>query len=237
MNEHRVLQQTANQAEIVQQLLSQHPLVPALNSDGVARRVAALERQAPELVRTVNDEADATIEFLGIAALPPGSMYYQGADGTGWVLSPATTPDDAVMPKQEGEALRRIVPLMPTALTYVAHEVERERATQVRALQGMALTPAEATDLVGPIPPPADSVALGERMAHRSKQIVTGLRRTGKIAAGVVVGAVAIPAAAAAAVLAAPVAMVDPIILVAVAAGPERPGAPAAWFRLVAWKW
>jgi hypothetical protein len=232
----QVRQQTTEPAEVVQQLLRQHPLVPALGGSDVAQRVALLERQAPELVQAAKDEADAPVEYLGIAALPPGAMYYQDANGTGWVMAPATTPDDAVMPKQVAEVQRRLAPVMATGRTYVAHEIERERATEIRALHGQELSPAEATELVGPIPPPAESVAHGERMALCSKQITTGLQRTGKAVATVIVGAVAIPIAAAAA-LAAPAAMVDPIILVALPAASERPGAPAAWFKAAEWVW
>lgn len=231
----------AEPAEIVQDILRQQasPVMPS--NGGLARRVAVLEQEGPGLVRAVKDETNADIEYLGIAGLPAGPIFYNGADGSGWVLAPATTLDDAVAPRREARVLRQVREVMPPGLTYVAHEVRPDQAEPLRAQaassRGLELSAAEATALVGPIPPPAEAVAHGERMALRSKQVVDGLRRTGKVVAGAVVGAIAIPAAAAAAVLAAPAAMVDPIVLVALPAVSENEGAPAAWYAVVRWDW
>jgi len=234
MNEHRNRQQLVGPpSEVVRELLNRHDITKLGNEAVVARRVALLERQAPEDVQAAK-EVGVEIEHLGIAAFPPGPMFYNGAGGIGWVMGPANSPDDTVVPRREAEELRRVREAgiyMPRI--YVAHEVAEERAAHIRAQVsegGLELDQAEATDLVGPIPPPAESVALGERMALRSRQIVTGLRRTGKLA----VGAVTLPVALAGAVLAEGL---DPIVLGAVPVVSEKPGAPASWYRLVSWDW
>lgn len=239
MSEHlvRQAQRDGPAAAVVRELLGQHAVVePTTGGVAVARRVATLERQAPEIVQAAK-VVGVEIEHLGIAALPPGPMYYDGANGTGWVMGPATTPEDAVVPKREAQELRALYHEAGIYLpmTFVAHEVEEERAERIRARiegHGVELEPAEAVELVGPIPPPAESVAIGEQMAHRSRQIVTGLRRTGKL----VVGAVTLPVVATGAVLA-ELATLDPIVLGAIPAASEQPGAPASWYRLVSWDW
>ncbi len=234
----KVLQQQAvNPAsEIVRHLLNQSAAIAPSQPVGAAlsRRVAVLERQGPEMVQAAK-EAGVEIEYLGVQALPPGPMYYNGVDGTGWVMGPATTAEDAVVPKREAEELKRLYDAgIYIPRIFVAHEVKEEQAARVRDQvdgAGLELEASQATELVGPIPPPAESVALGERMAERSRQVVAGLRRTGQLA----VGAITIPARVAIAV--AEAAMVDPIILGAIPAASEQPGAPASWFELTRWDW
>jgi hypothetical protein len=234
-------QQTST--EIVQQLLEQHTMttMPISREVALRGRLDALDRQAPELEQAAK-RYDVDIEHLGIAALPEGPMLYNGADGTGWVMGPATKPEDTIVPKQQGEELRviRNDAGIYFPRIYVAHELRPEQAERLRGQVtggGLQLEAAEAAELVGPNPQPPEALARGEQMAHRSQQIVNGLQTAGKVVVGVVVGAVVIPVAAAAAVLAAPVAMVDPIILGAIPAGSESPGEPASWYRLVAWDW
>jgi hypothetical protein len=91
-------------------------------------------------------------------------------------------------------------------------------------------------ELVGPIPDPAASVELGDRLARRSTQLITA---AGRAATAVGVGALAIAAAPVALVGAAVAGMatVDPIILGAIAAASSRVGDPAAWFVLARWDW
>lgn len=238
MNERLVRQaQRDGPAAVVRELLGQHAVVePTTGGIAVARRVAILEREAPEIVQAAK-AVGVEIEHLGIAALPPAPMYYNGAGGIGWVLGPATTPEDAVVPRRAAQELSQLRDGagIYMSMTFVAHEVAPERAERIRtqvAGPGLELALAQATELVGPIPPPADSVALGEQMAQRSRQVVAGLRRAGKL----VVGAVTIPVVATGAVLA-EVATLDPIILGAIPAASEKPGAPASWYRLVSWDW
>ena len=168
-------------------------------------------------------------------------MYYDGADGSGWVMGPATSSEDTIVPKQQGRELRviRNEAGIYFPQIYVAHELQPEQVEQLRGQVdgGLELEAVEAAELVGPNPQPPAALARGERMAHHSQQIVTGLQTAGKVVVGVVVGAVVIPVAAAAAVLAAPVAMVDPVVIGAIPAGLEQPGQPASWYRLVAWDW
>lgn len=224
-------------SEVVRHLLRQHPVEPMADRTAVlAGQVAALERQAPEFVRAAKEEADVTIAPLGVHPLPPGPMYYTGPEGMGWVLTPATTADDAVVPRREAKELRQLHDAgIYFPKLFVAHEIQPELAERVRARVGAAgleLDPTEAAELVGPIPPPVESVALGERMTQRSQQVVAGLRRTGQLA----VRTVALPAVAAGAVLT-EIATLDPVVIGAVPLASERPGAPASWFGLVAWAW
>lgn len=239
MNRHP--QRLYTPSEIVQGLLQKHAVttVPTEREVALSRRLAALDRQAPELVQATK-RLGVDIEHLGNAALPEGPMFYNGANGTGWVMGPATSPEDTIVPRQQGRELRLIRDAgVHIPRIYVAHELLPEQAERFRSEvggSGLQIEEAEAAELVGPVPQPLEAVARGERMAHHSQQIVNGLRRTGKIAVGAVVGAVAIPIAAAGAVLAAP-AMVDPIILGAIPAASGQPGEPASWYRLVSWDW
>ncbi len=236
----RVVKQAQDEptATIVRQLLDQHPPIqaPSANSEALARRVAILERQGPELVHAA-EEAKVGIEVLGIAPLPPGPMYYEGSDGTGWVMGPATKPEDAVVPRSEGEQLHAIQDAgIYFPRIYVAHEVQEHHAERLRGqvpAGGLEVEPAHAVELAGPIPDPAVAVERGERMAEYSDQVVAAMRRTGKL----IVGAVTVPVQAAATVLAETAATVDPVVLAVIPAASEHPGQPAMWLRLVAWEW
>lgn len=230
--------QAGSTTTIVQQLLDQHPPIqsPTTNSAALARRVAVLERQGPELVHAAK-EAKVGIEALGIAPLPPGPMYYEGSDGSGWVMGPATKPEDAVVPKREGQQLHAIQDAgIYFPRIYVAHEVQQHHAEQLRGqapASGLEIQAVKAAELAGPIPDPAVAVERGERMAEYSEQVVAALRRTGKL----IVGAITVPVEAAVTVLAETAATVDPIVLAVIPAASEQPGAPAMWIRLVAWEW
>lgn len=222
--------------EVVRHLLRQRvPTGTPVTTDSavVTQRVATLERQAPDMVRAARD-AGADIEYLGVSPLPAGPMYYNGI-GTGWVLAPAGAPEDGVVPREHALRLLRLRDegiYFPRL--YVAHEVAEERAEAIRpqvSAKGQELEPIQTSELVSPIPPPAESVALAEQMVWVSQQIKAGLRRAGSMA----VEAVTIPAAAAGAVLSA--ATLDPIVLGAIPAVSEKPGAPAVWFALARWEW
>jgi hypothetical protein len=198
--------------------------------------VAVLERQGPELVHAAK-AAGVGIEALGIAPLPPGPMYYEGSDGTGWVMGPATKPEDAVVPRKEGRQLHTIQDAgIYIPRIYIAHEVQPHHAEQFRGqvpTSGLEIQSAQAAELAGPIPDPAEAVARGEKMAEYSEQVVAAMRRTGKM----IVGAITVPVQVAGAVIAETAATVDPIVLAVIPAASERPGEPAMWLRLVAWEW
>lgn len=221
---------------VVQNLLHQQAVQEELKGTmdvTLARRAQILERQAPEFVQVARS-VGVEIEFLGMSPIPAGPRYYNGM-GTGWVLAPATSPADAVVPRHEAQ---KLIKLERAGLWLprieVAHEVPEALAARIRAEvppMGRQLAPAEAAELVGPIPPPAESVALGERMAEHSRQIAAALRRAGKLA----IGAVTIPAEAASAVLAA--VPLDPIVIGSIPSLSEKPGAPAAHFMLARWDW
>lgn len=218
----------------VRELLRQHPVESAAAEVAVARRMTMLERQAPEMVQIAREDADAQIEYMGIAGLPDGPTFYETDDGVGWVLVPGSA-EEAVAPREQMRTIQRVSEELHFPLTFVAHEVTPDVANHLRGQVGPAgvkLRPAEVAEFVQPVPPPAEAVAKGERMAHLSQRVVDGAKRTGRI----VVGTVAIPAIAAAAVVQS-IATLDPLVLGAIPAGPERPGAPAAWYLIEKWDW
>lgn len=236
MKKQQATQTTApNPASIaVRELLRQHPVEPAVAELAIARRVTTLERQAPEMVQIAKEDADAQIEYMGIAGLPDGPAFCEASDGVGWILVPGS-PEEAVAPRAQMETIQRVNEVLHFPLTFVAHEVTPEVADRFRGRAGNAglkLRPSEVAEFVPPVPPPAEAVAAGERMARLSQQVVDGAKRAGKI----VVGTVAIPAAAAAAVVQS-IATLDPLVLGVIPAGPEKPGAPAAWYLIEKWDW
>lgn len=212
--------------ESLQQELAGTMEIPA------ARRIAVLDRQAPEFIQAARS-IGVEIEYLGVGPLPAGPRYYKGADGSDWVVGPATKAD-AVMPRQEARRLDQLEALgLYIPSIFVAHQVPDDLAAGIDAelASGDDLTPEHAAELAGSPPPPADSVALGEQMAAYSRQIADALRRAKDIA----VGAVTIPVEAA--LNFAAQMPIDPIVLGAIPAASERPGAPAAWYMLAKWDW
>lgn len=220
----------------MQRLLHQEAVEQELSGTmevAVARRVAVLERQAPEIVQAAH-AAEVEIEYLGVGPLADKPRYYKAADGSDWVLGPARDKSDAVMPRREAEKIERLEAVgLYLPQVYVAHQVRPEVAAAIgsQLATGSEIAPDRAAELVGPIPPPAESVALGEQMADYSRQIAAALRRAEKM----VVGAVTIPVAAAGAVLAH--VTIDPIVIGAIPAVSEKPGSPAAFYLLARWDW
>jgi hypothetical protein len=219
----------------MQQLLQREKLQQQLAGTmeiAAAQRMAVLERQAPEFIQAAQSRG-VEIEYLGIGSIPAGYRYYKGADGSDWILGPATKAD-AVMPRREARRIERVEAVgLYFSQAFVGHQVPEDRAAEIDAVlaSGNAVDPGRARALVGPIPPPADSVALGDQMATCSKQIADALRQARNIA----MGAVTIPAEAARTYRAR--IPVDPVVLGAVPVISERPGAPAAWYMLAKWDW
>lgn len=226
---------------IVQQLLRQGVVLGRDMPPAVARRVAALERQSLSTIDRAR-AAGVEIEYLGINALFSESRLYEGLD-TDWVLGPAGKPADAIVPSRERKALRRLHSAdIDFPLIYVAHEVTKERTRETRELVPAASTghivleEEAAVELVGPVPPPAASLTLADRLARHSTQVIMTVRQTGTAIGAVAVGVAAAPVVLVGGAIAG-LASLDPIILGAVPALSSRPGAPAAWFVLARWDW
>lgn len=221
-------------ALVVRELIGQHPIERTATELATAERLNQLERQAPELVRIAREDAGADIEYLGIAGLPDGPTFYEAPDGVGWVLLPGSI-EEAVAPRPQMETIQRVSEALYFPSTFVAHEVTPEMAANLQGQAGPAglkLRPSEVAEVVPPVPPPAEAIAEGERMAQRSQQIVDAAKRTGKL----IIGTISIPASAAAAVVTA-AATLDPLVMGVIPAGPEHPGAPAAWYLIAKWDW
>jgi hypothetical protein len=222
--------------EIIRRLL-QAPLTPMYPAV-VERRVAALERRAPDVVAEAR-RAGVDAQYLGITELFESPRLYEGVD-TDWVLAPAQKAADAVMPAAVRRDLRRLVEQgIEFPFTYIAHEVRKEHAQArfpARQAGPQILDVVDAEELVGPVPPHAGAVALGERLGQRSAQLVRAARRaavaTGVAAAGLAAAPVVLVGGAIASL-----ATLDPIVLGAVPALHATPGQPAAFYVLARWDW
>ena len=226
--------------EIVRELLSR-PVVVTPRREMTptrARRVAALERQAPIIVEQAR-KASVDIDYLGINPLFAESRLYRGGDSN-WVLAPAANSGDAVVPRDERQVLERLAKAdLDFPLIYVAHEVEKKKTKHLEPDHGtshVTLGNEQAIELVGTPPAPAEVVAEGERYSDRATEVLRTIGRVAPVvgkAALVIVGAPVVLGVGAIASLA----TLDPIILGAVPAATPEPGELAAWFVLARWDW
>lgn len=200
----------------------------------LARRVAALERQAPQIIELAR-RTGYDIDYQGIGPLFAQQRLYAGPESD-WVVGPANGPNDIWVPAAEREAVRALrAANLPIARVYIGHEIPKERTAHLQLLDDapIELTQPEAAALVGPVPEPAASVELANRLGRRSTQIVNAIEQAGKA-----VGAATLTAAASAAAIAGDaVDKLDPIVLGAIPALRDRPGEPAAWYVLARWDW
>ena len=204
----------------------------------VARRVAALEREADSVVSRAR-WAGVDISYQGIAPLFAETMAYAG-EGSDWVIGPVSPSEVPVVPRSQQEALRRLDESgVRFPVLYVAHEVPKGRAFEEWGADVQPvrqLHPSEVSRLVGPTPPPLGVTELANRLSAKADQVLAAVRR-----ASVVAGATAITALAAPVVLvdsaAAAITRLDPIIFGAVPAVSAREGEPAAWYVLARWDW
>jgi len=232
-----------NPRQILTMLLEQPVQTPATISPSTAlvpaaataQRIARLERQAPQIVKDA-ESAGVEIDYLGTHLLFNETRLYAGVHND-WVLGPAREANDAVVPKRERQTLQRLAAssVIDMPALYVAHEVPKERTKDLVVLGDgpVAVDRVTATDLVGPVPEPKESVALGETLGQRAQQAMHAAGQAARLA-GMTALAVAVAPVAAVAGLAA---TVDPIILGAIPAGASSVGEPAAWFVLVKWDW
>jgi len=225
----------------------------AMLAPRVASRVATLERDSQHLVRRAS-RAGADITYLGIAPLFAEPTAYEGTL-TDWVISPVTDLSDAVVPLAERERLVRLVKAdINFPLLYMAHEIPKGRldfgstgpagskSVSVVRQQPMVLDQATAAEIVGPVPAPARSTSIAERVGGNSQRLLDVVRTAAPIAAGVVL----VPFAVAAAAVTAPLVLaagllagLDPILFGVIPASPEgaRAGEPGAWYILAQWNW
>jgi hypothetical protein len=212
--------------------------VPGRNSELVARRTEGLLRRAPETVEQAR-QAGVEIECLGMSQLFREPRLYAGVE-TDWVLAPVTSVEDMVVPHRERQALDRLdAGGVYFPLTYIAHEVEKARTEHLQPpVEGapVVLEPAQASELVGPVPAPGEAAALGERLAARSTQVGRALRRGMEIAGRTAVAAASVPAELVVGAVGA-LSKLDPIILGATPALRADEGEPAVWYVLVRWDW
>ena len=131
--------------------------------------------------------------------LPGEPVLYEGPNND-WVLAPVTTADDAVVPPRERRELSRLIEGIDFPLLYIAHEVRKEQTRALleqRADHGpLVLDRASAGKLVGPVPPPGATLALGDRLSRRSSQLLRAAANTSKV-----IGLAAVSVAAAPVVL------------------------------------
>ena len=219
------------------EMLGRQPNLPAARavSDLALAQARLLEDRAPVVVEEAR-AAGVEIEHLGQRPLFLAPRLYR-AEPNDWIIGPVTRREDLVVPKAEQQTLRRLAAPDLDFEIYVAHEVPKDRTAAIDADSAhVPLPAAAAAALVGPVPDPHRSVALGDRLERRTRQIGRGLRRTavtgGALAAGIAAAPVLLAGAAVAGL-----AELDPIILGAVPVGEPRDGEMAAWFVLARWDW
>lgn len=219
-------------------------LLPASPIEGIQRssnkgttsttssRVATLEREAPYVVGLAKT-ADVDIEYLGIAPLPNGPRMFSGTTSD-WVFGPAAVEDAHYIPRAQRRRLERLQESglhMPTI--FVAHEIPKGKLAQsVDSKVGtMAdVSGAVARKAVGPVPPPASTVEMGERLSERAHQVFSALGKTVPIIRAIAAAPFQLVGAVASATL-------DPIIFGVIPATSTEPGEPAAWYVLARWDW
>jgi hypothetical protein len=202
------------------------------------RRTERLDRRAQATVDDARRTAGVTLEYLGIQPLFTQPRLY-AAEPHDWILAPASRAEDLVVPRREQAVLRRLTAAdVDFQLIYTAHEVPKEKTREIVAGADphTDLEPAQAAEIIGPVPEPHESVRLGSRLEQRTGQVLRGVRRTALAGGALVAGLAAAPVVLAGAALAG-LAQLDPIILGAMPMDEPRDGRPAAWFVLARWDW
>jgi hypothetical protein len=222
---------------------------PAEPASGItartARRAATLERDSARLVTSAS-RAGVEITYVGTAPLFDEPRAYAGRQ-TDWIIGPAADHSDAIVPADIREQLRRLIHAgIDFSLVYVAHEIPKGRlaipagtATSAGS-QPVNLRREAAAAAVGPVPPPAGTTELADRLGHSSQRLLNMLRTAVPIAAGIAAAPVLIASApfvlAGAAITALAVGL-DPIVFGVIPAGPVTSGQPGAWYILARWEW
>jgi hypothetical protein len=197
------------------------------------RRIATLERDSARLVKTA-DRAGVDITYLGIAEVFAEHRAYP-AQHTDWIIGPAGS-SDTVIPLAEKKQLQKLLHAgIDFPLVYVAHEIPKGQIAMPDEMGNTAdprpvtLDQQAAAQAIGPIPPPAGTTALAERLGRHSQRLLYVL--------GAAVSAAGAIAATPFALAGTALAGLDPIVFGVVPAGAPIPGQPAAWYALAQWAW
>ncbi len=196
--------------------------------------VATLEREAPRTVALAR-QAGVEIEYVGIGPLLDGHQVFFAEDSP-WVIGPARPADAALIPRKQAQALILLDQSPVTfPLVYVAHQLAADRfpGSPAEATGTMSsVSPSRAEELVGPVPPPAAVVELGDRLSQRARQVFAAMRMAAMAAGRVAAAPFALGAAAIASM-----ATLDPILFGVIPAVSSDPGEPGAWYVLARWDW
>lgn len=226
--------------ELIERPPTAHELAPWArqpSKEVVAKQTAALERRAQQTVLDAR-RTGAEIEFLGVQPLFHQPRVYPGQPND-WVVGPLSRDEDLVIPKREQQQLARLEDAdIGFSTLYIAHELPEATADEVLdgATGPVEVSEEQAAILAGPPPPPPASVALGDRLAHRSSQIFTGMRVAATAGAAAVAAVAAAPLVVGGAAIAG-LAQLDPIIVGVDPFGEPRTGTPAGWYLLAQWDW
>jgi hypothetical protein len=198
-----------------------------------ARRIATLERNSPRLVKTAG-RVGVDIAYLGIGEVFAEHRAYRGQH-TDWIIGPAGG-SDTIIPLAEKKHLEKLVHAgIDFPMVYVIHEIPKGQIAIPGEMEKTAdpgpvtLDQRTAAQAIGPIPPPAGTSALAERLGRHSQRLLDVLG-TAVSAAGAIA---ATPFALAGTALAG----LDPIVFGVIPAGAPIPGQPAAWYVLAQWAW
>jgi hypothetical protein len=129
----------------------------------------------------------------------------------------------------------RVVSGLNFPLVYIAHEVPKGRTPNAASRPAgtiVTVPSVETGNIVGPVPPPASSVELSERLSRRAGQVFQTMGRAIPLLGAIAVAPFALAVAAAGAL-----ATLDPIVFGAIPAVSAVDGEPAAWFVLARWDW
>jgi hypothetical protein len=198
-----------------------------------ARRMDTLEQRVSGITAKAA-AAGVSIVYLGRSGLFDDARGYAGPE-TEWIFAPADR-HDAYIPRIQARELEILEAIGLTfALIYIAHEVEKGVLPAHPHGGGPLVTidRSEARSLVGPVPLPAASVKLDQRLNQRSQQVFTALTKAAKVGTAVAAAPFTLVGAAAGAIASG----LDPIVIGAVPALGNRPGDPAIWWMLVKWEW
>ena len=197
------------------------------------RRIATLERNSPRLVKTA-DRAGVHVTYLGIAEIFAEHRAYPG-QRTDWIIGPAGI-NDTVIPLAEEKKLKKLVHVgIDFPLVYVIHEIPKGQIvipgerTNTGDSQPVALDQQTAAQAIGPVPPPADTSALAERLGRHSQRVLDVLGATVSLAGDIAAAPITLAGAA--------LAGLDPIVLGVIPIGAPVAGQPAVWYALAQWAW
>lgn len=220
----------------------EYPAEPARSATArTVRRIATLERNSPRLVN-IAAQAGVDITYLDIAEVFAEPRAYPGQH-TDWIVGPAGSSDTSI-PMVQKERLQKLVHAgIDFPMVYVAHEIPKGQVampgemTDTTNRRPVTLDQQTAAQAIGPVPPPAGTSALAERLADSSQRLLDVLRAAAPIAGAIAAAPVVIAAAPFALAGAALAAGLDPIVFGVIPAGAPIPGQPAAWYMLAQWAW